>query len=243
VGAMLIAFFYGELTQRGTLRFKSLAVSGLTVLVSAILTLVSGNADAVNLSLSQLWTNGALGQGGGVIGGLLGILFALALTPAFAVFICTVCVLALASFTFGKTRLGIWSRIFGGAEPKKEAKKEAPAPAPALEIEVSPSRVDTILGEDEGISYPELTSGSDAPDMLGGGFSVTDGRHTIRVGNEGFATLGFWRKTDTTPFMCIEPWFPDSDLKKKAFFRDDKLNDLLPPGEEFKCQYYFELVK
>ena len=72
---------------------------------------------------------------------------------------------------------------------------------------------------------------------------LTDGKHTIRVGNEGFATLGFWRKTDTTPFMCIEPWFPDSDLKKKAFFRDDKLNDLLPPGEEFKCQYYFELVK
>ncbi|MBQ7223772.1 MAG: hypothetical protein IJS38_04280 [Erysipelotrichaceae bacterium] len=72
---------------------------------------------------------------------------------------------------------------------------------------------------------------------------LTDGVHTVRVGKKGFNTIGFWRKNTETPFMCIEPWAPANDLKKAAFFRDDKLVNLLPAGQKLDCEYYFELVK
>ncbi len=71
---------------------------------------------------------------------------------------------------------------------------------------------------------------------------LTDGTHTIRVGTEGYATLGFWRKTPETPFMCIEPWHPFTRLQKAHTFRPDIENNLLPAGEDFHCGYYFEII-
>ncbi len=71
---------------------------------------------------------------------------------------------------------------------------------------------------------------------------LTDGVHTVRVGKEGYYTVGFWHKTPDTPFMCIEPWFPHNELKKACTFRPDTENNLLPPGEKFSCQYYFEII-
>ena len=71
---------------------------------------------------------------------------------------------------------------------------------------------------------------------------LTNGIHTIRVGSEHFSTLGFWRKNEETPFMCIEPWYPDADLKKACTFRPDRENNLLPPQESFRCSYYFEII-
>lgn len=72
---------------------------------------------------------------------------------------------------------------------------------------------------------------------------MTDGTHTIRVGKEGFTTIGFWKKQEDCPFICIEPWSPENDLEKACFFRPDKPVNLLPPQEEFDCSYYIELVK
>ncbi len=72
---------------------------------------------------------------------------------------------------------------------------------------------------------------------------LTDGEHTIRVSLEGYETLGFWKKSPDTPFICIEPWKPVSSLKQGRTFRDDVDNNLLPPGESFECGYYFEIVK
>lgn len=72
---------------------------------------------------------------------------------------------------------------------------------------------------------------------------LTDGIHTIRVGCEDYLTLGFWRKTTETPFMCIEPWFPKCDLKKAETFRAGTPNNLLAPGQMFHCAYYFEIIK
>ena len=71
---------------------------------------------------------------------------------------------------------------------------------------------------------------------------LTDGTNAIRVGCEGFQTLGFWRKNEETPFMCIEPWHPKTDLKKAYTFRNDTENNLLPPHQQFYCQYYFEIL-
>ena len=71
---------------------------------------------------------------------------------------------------------------------------------------------------------------------------LTNGRHTIRVGVEGYSALGFWHSSDKAPFVCIEPWHPDNDLPKENTFRDDKENNLLPPGEVFECGYYFEII-
>ena len=72
---------------------------------------------------------------------------------------------------------------------------------------------------------------------------LSDGDHIIRVGKEGFDTIGFWRKNEETPFMCIEPWTPHTDYEKVSFFRPDGVSNLLPVNETFKCSYYFELVK
>lgn len=71
---------------------------------------------------------------------------------------------------------------------------------------------------------------------------LTNGRHTVRVGIEGYDALGFWHASEKAPFVCIEPWHPHNDLPKENTFRDDTENNLLPPGEVFECGYYFELV-
>ncbi len=72
---------------------------------------------------------------------------------------------------------------------------------------------------------------------------LTDGEHTIRVGNEGYPTLGYWKKQEDAPFICIEPWSPENDLRKECFFRDDSPVNLLEPEGTFECSYYFEIVK
>jgi len=72
---------------------------------------------------------------------------------------------------------------------------------------------------------------------------LTDGEHTIRVGKEGFDTIGFWKPREEAPFMCIEPWAPKSNLRKCNFFRPDTFVNLLEPEDVFTCSYYFELVK
>ena len=71
---------------------------------------------------------------------------------------------------------------------------------------------------------------------------LTNGKHTVRVGCAGYSILGFWRKNPGTPFMCIEPWDPDTSLDKDYTFRKDTLNNLLPVNEEFECSYYWELL-
>ena len=104
---------------------------------------------------------------------------------------------------------------------------------------------------------PHLTTGSsfDLKDTLQSGsffyrnnqirsswVQLTDGDHTLRVGTAGFSVLGFWRKTTETPFMCIEPWSPYSNLPKGPFFRDDYQYNLLPSGQQYHCSYYFEII-
>ena len=72
---------------------------------------------------------------------------------------------------------------------------------------------------------------------------LTDGNHRVRVGIEGYDTLGFWRKKNDTPFVCIEPWYPRNGLRKAPFFRGEELFNLLPAKESFACSYYWEIIK
>ena len=72
---------------------------------------------------------------------------------------------------------------------------------------------------------------------------LTDGNHRVRVVIEGYDTLGFWRKKNDTPFVCIEPWYPRNGLRKAPFFRGEELFNLLPAKESFACSYYWEIIK
>lgn len=71
---------------------------------------------------------------------------------------------------------------------------------------------------------------------------LTNGKHTVRVGIAGYQTLGFWRKNENAPYVCIEPWHPVNDLPKANTFRPDSENNLLAPNTEFECGYYFEII-
>lgn len=71
---------------------------------------------------------------------------------------------------------------------------------------------------------------------------LTDGVHTIRVGIKGFKTLGFWRKNENTPFVCIEPQFPVNDLPSDNTYHADRANMLLDAGRQFDCQHYYEII-
>ena len=72
---------------------------------------------------------------------------------------------------------------------------------------------------------------------------LTNGEHAIRVGIEGYDTLGFWRKNNEAPFVCIEPWYPRNELKKEPFFRGEELYNRLPGNGSFECEYYWEILK
>ena len=72
---------------------------------------------------------------------------------------------------------------------------------------------------------------------------LSNGSHAIRVGIEGYDTLGFWRKNNETPFVCIEPWYPRNELKKAPFFKGEELYNRLPANESFECAYYWEILK
>ncbi|MGN1398757.1 MAG: hypothetical protein ACI4WG_02000 [Erysipelotrichaceae bacterium] len=68
-------------------------------------------------------------------------------------------------------------------------------------------------------------------------------KHTIRVAIKDFTTLGFWRKSEKSEFICIEPQHPVNNLNKNNFFsRDNKLNNLLAPKCSFDCQYYWQII-
>lgn len=72
---------------------------------------------------------------------------------------------------------------------------------------------------------------------------VTDGTKGIRVGIDGYTTLGFWHKCPQADFICIEPQFPKNNLETNNFFqRDNKTNYLLKPNDTFNCNYYWQVL-
>jgi galactose mutarotase-like enzyme len=68
------------------------------------------------------------------------------------------------------------------------------------------------------------------------------GNFTLEVGIEGWPWLGIWSKPNA-PFVCIEPWHGITDIANTSGEFNDKEGLLfLKPDEEFKCEYYIELL-
>lgn len=71
--------------------------------------------------------------------------------------------------------------------------------------------------------------------------TLTDGITSLTVSCKDYQTLGFWHKNIQAPLLAIEPWLPKNDLKKANIFRSTQTNEMLPVGQCFECEYYFEL--
>ncbi len=150
VSALALSFFFKELTQSRTLRFKLITGSALCVISAAFTSLVmqNGMRDAV-LSLPTFFNDGANAVGGGAFGGFFGLILSKLLTPAVATAVCAAAAVALLSFTVGTTRLGAW-RVFSKhrqvtkpapAAPEKAAKKSTPPT-------VAPRKISTVVSTD-----------------------------------------------------------------------------------------------
>ncbi len=167
IGAIILAFFFKELRSEGTMRFKLILASLLTVFASSFNSLVmqNGMADA-SLSFVEFYTTGALGQSGGVFGGFFGIILSKLLTPRIATVISAVVALALFSFTAGLSRLGLWKGFNGQGkkrrtEQRKTAQKEAKETARPVSVpSVSAVTVNTVISETPRIdtALPELSA-------------------------------------------------------------------------------------
>ncbi len=210
IGATVLAIFFADLEKRGTLRYKCIMLASLTVLGSSLLTLLGESG--TDTTFAKIWTDGTLGQSGGLFGSI-GILLSVMLSSTLAAVVCVIAMLLVATLTLGKTKLGIWRTVFHIAEkpvaPKKNAKKETKVKkdnerrAPALpQPDVSPTRVETMLGASEPTPYPELTAGVSTTEIGAGEFSVSDGRHTIE-------TVNFDREEQTA-----KPFVPENLMEK-----------------------------
>lgn len=66
--------------------------------------------------------------------------------------------------------------------------------------------------------------------------------HGVKVFFEGFPYLGIWTKSETSPFLCIEPWYGVADRQEGSVdFRMKEGVRLLKPGQSFACTYTIEV--
>ena len=154
VGALLIAFFYGELRARETLRFKLIMLPVTAVVLSAVNSLIAQNGMKGSVfSFKDFWVTGTLGESGGVFGGFFGYILSAVFGGAFATALAVIVALALLSFALGKTKLGVW-RVFSGNK-RDDAPKNETAPRMASSpltpgkktppVNAEPVRIDTVL--------------------------------------------------------------------------------------------------
>ena len=73
-------------------------------------------------------------------------------------------------------------------------------------------------------------------------FSLTNGKHGVKVGVVGYRWLAFWTKMDA-PYICIEPWHSHGDFTKVDVpFEQREGTTLLDPDHSYTTSYYIELV-
>ncbi len=168
--ALLIAFFFRELSKSGTLKYKSVMALALTFTLAAFNSLAAqdGMRDAT-LSFKEFFESGAMGESGGAIGSFFGLILSKLLTPTVATVISIIGAAALLTFTAGITRLGLW-RTFAKTNTNGSVAKKAPtaqgvAKKPPQVPSVSPSRIDTVVtGELQ--SVPALPEFNESPSAL-----------------------------------------------------------------------------
>ena len=179
IGLLLIAFFYKDLKSHGTLRFKLIMFPILTVVLSVASTLIAQNGlKNTEFSFKIFWESGILSESGGVFGGVLGMLFSLIFGGTAATVIAVIALIALASLSFGKTRLGVWLIFVRDRKAENAVRDSAPQGEPVKAATVSkatqksaeltaPRRIDTLISssEPELASTPELPLLSEAPEI------------------------------------------------------------------------------
>lgn len=66
--------------------------------------------------------------------------------------------------------------------------------------------------------------------------------HGLKLSFANFPYLGIWTKSESSPFICIEPWFGVADtLEGQPDIREKEGIRMLKPEEEFSCTYSIEL--
>lgn len=71
----------------------------------------------------------------------------------------------------------------------------------------------------------------------------SDKKPYVTVHCDGFPYFGLWTKSDTAPFVCLEPWYGRLDDKGFCGELPQKTGiEMLGPGETFQAQYEIEVV-
>lgn len=68
--------------------------------------------------------------------------------------------------------------------------------------------------------------------------TLTNGRHGVRVGYEGYKWLAFWSKPGGAPYVCIEPWYSHTDFGEvKVPFEEREGTTKLEANGVFHASY------
>ena len=67
--------------------------------------------------------------------------------------------------------------------------------------------------------------------------TLTNGKHGVTVGFEGYRWLAFWSK-ENAPFVCIEPWYSHTDFSEvKVPFEQREGTIILKSHDKFHADY------
>ncbi len=127
VGLMVLAFFFFDIRRHRSMPIKAVAFSVFTVFFSITQSLFSDPSLSNAENISVYYNNGIAGVGGGAVGGLFGMLIALAVEPMLAGIITSLICLVALSFFIGPSRAGVWKYVFKKSAPR-EKKIHTPAP-------------------------------------------------------------------------------------------------------------------
>ena len=265
LGLLLIAFFYKDLKSHGTLRFKLIMFPVFTVTLSVASTLIAQNGlEGAKFSFKTFWETGVLSESGGVFGGVLGMLFSAMFGGVAAGVISIVAVIAIASLSFGKTRLGVWlifvrdkksegsMRDTEGAPTEPIKTTVTPKAAPKVAQIIAPRRIDTLISEEEPSlpSAPDLALLTDEPvisELLSNGHAMDEPEYSDGVSANGELTDtdehydGFDRDEN------LRASYRPADLMEDFGFRDEirraEKEDIYSEGPKPEPQKPLELPK
>ncbi len=122
VGTLFIAYFFNAFNERGALAFKSVMLATFAAFSASLGSVLSVSGFGTSpISVSKYFTLGKSGEGGGVVGGLVGKLMLAAFGNVLSIIVSVlVCLLAVSLF-IGTSKAGLFSRlkqipVFGAAK-------------------------------------------------------------------------------------------------------------------------------
>jgi len=132
IGMLFIAFFYGDLKANSALKFKYISLGAFAIFFAAAQSaLADPQLGQRELLIKECYQNGALHQGGGVLGCAMGKLLAMAMGSTGAAIIAIILCVFSITFFVGISPVGIWKYVIAlvgnkrvSAYDKKMAQKE-----------------------------------------------------------------------------------------------------------------------